>query len=77
VPQTRKICFFEESALRHIANASKSDGGAVEVASREVKGVMRFDAQLERKPLTQGGNSPHDARFEHFDHNPSVSTKHP
>lgn len=71
------MCYFEENALKHVANTSKSLSTGYEKPKKDLrKGHVVFDEQLHRKDITSSNDcNPHEGRFEPFEHTPSILSK--
>ena len=76
VAKSQKICFFDETAMRHVANTSKGTSTGYEKSTAiSARGALNFEAQLVRNDLFSGAQcDPHESRFEPFDRDPPISS---
>eukprot|EP01022_Parablepharisma_sp_SALTPOND_P004351 TRINITY_DN120142_c0_g1_i1.p1 TRINITY_DN120142_c0_g1~~TRINITY_DN120142_c0_g1_i1.p1 ORF type:complete len:1278 (-),score=116.15 TRINITY_DN120142_c0_g1_i1:4048-7881(-) len=78
IGQSPKVCMFDETAARTLANTGKAFFyDSQKPAIGAAKGYVNFGLQAERKSSFLVGNAgPHESRFEVFDNNPEISSNH-
>ncbi len=60
--------------MRHAANTGKGASSGFERPAERLKGAVNFGAQMQRPDICTTCVSPHEGRFQSFDHTPPIST---